>query len=69
VAEIAAGVWAYSNSDKLEEIVQNSVRSTVQEEYGLVESRTKTFDAIQKGVRQSFCLILSSSSSSTNAPV
>lgn len=51
VAEIAAGVWAYSNSDKLEEIVQNSVRSTVQEEYGLVESRTKTFDAIQKGLQ------------------
>jgi CD81 antigen len=62
VAEIAAGVWAYSNSDKLEEYVRSNVRSTVQEEYGIVDSRTKTFDAIQKGVPQSFCVILSSPS-------
>jgi hypothetical protein len=59
VAEIAAVVWAYSNSDKLEGYVESSVRSTVQEEYGVVDTRTKTFDAIQKGVPQSFCLILS----------
>ena len=59
VAEIAAVVWAYSNSDKLEGYVESSVRSTVQEEYGIVDTRTKTFDAIQKGVPQSFCLILS----------
>jgi hypothetical protein len=50
VAEIAAVVWAYSNSDKLEGYVESSVRSTVQEEYGVVDTRTKTFDAIQKGV-------------------
>jgi CD81 antigen len=53
VAEIAAGVWAYSNSDKLEKYVQDTVRSTVQEEYGIVDTRTKTFDAIQKGVCES----------------
>jgi Flp pilus assembly protein TadG len=53
VAEIAAVVWAYSNSDKLENIVESSVRATVQEEYGIVDTRTATFDAIQKGVPQS----------------
>jgi len=59
VAEMAAVGWAYSNSDKLEGYVESSVRSTVQEEYGMVDTRTKTFDAIQKGVPKSFCVILS----------
>ena len=59
MAEIAAVVWAYSNSDKLEVYVERTVRSTVQEEYGIVDTRTKTFDAIQEGVPQSFFLILS----------
>ena len=57
VAEIAAVTLAYSNRDKLEDILQHSVRSTVQEEYGVVETRTKTFDAIQREVPQPFCLI------------
>jgi len=51
VAEIAAVVWAYSNSDKLEVYVERTVRSTVQEEYGIVDTRTKTFDAIQEGLQ------------------
>jgi len=59
VAEIAAVVWAYSNSDRLEGYVETSVRSTVQDEYGVVDTRTKTFDTIQKEVPQSFCMILS----------
>lgn len=50
VAEIAAGVWAYSNRDGLEKYVESSVRSTVQDEYGVVDTRTQTFDAIQKGL-------------------
>jgi CD81 antigen len=50
VAEIAAGIWAYSNSDKLEVYVKDAVRSTVQHEYGVVDTRTRTFDAIQTGV-------------------
>jgi hypothetical protein len=57
VAEIAAGVWAYSNRYGLEKYVESSVRSTVQDEYGVVDTRTQTFDAIQKGVRVSFLLI------------
>jgi hypothetical protein len=66
VAEIAAVVWAYSNSDKVESYVESSVRSTVQEEYGVVDTRTATFDAIQKGVLQSFCLIYYHNNNSTN---
>jgi hypothetical protein len=59
VAEIAAGVWAYSNSDKLEVYVKDAVRSTVQHEYGVVDTRTKTFDAIQEGVcEESFCVTI-----------
>jgi CD81 antigen len=57
VAEIAAGVWAYSNKDGLEKYVESSVRLTVQDEYGVVDTRTQTFDAIQKGVCISFILI------------
>jgi CD81 antigen len=56
VAEIAAGVWAYSNRYGLEKYVESSVRSTVQDEYGVVDTRTQTFDAIQKGVSVSFLL-------------
>lgn len=48
VAEIAAGVWAYSNRDGLEKYVESTVRLTVQDEYGVVDTRTQTFDAIQK---------------------
>ena len=59
LAEILAVALAYSNRDKLEGYVESSVRSTVQEEYGMVDTRTKTFDAIQKGVPKSFCVILS----------
>lgn len=59
MAEIAAGVWAYSNSDKLEVYVKDAVRSTVQQEYGVVDTRTKTFDAIQEGVcKEFFCMTM-----------
>lgn len=50
VAEISAGAWAYSNSHQLEELVRDSVKTTVQEEYSVVDSRTQTFDAIQQGL-------------------
>ncbi|XP_026482691.1 CD9 antigen-like, partial [Ctenocephalides felis] len=49
VAEIAAGAWVYYNADRLEGMVRASVKATVQEEYGIIQSRTITFDAIQKG--------------------
>ncbi|KAJ9582598.1 hypothetical protein L9F63_023057 [Diploptera punctata] len=50
VAEIAAMAWAYNNSARLEEYVRETVKSTVQEEYGVVDSRTRTFDKIQEGL-------------------
>lgn len=50
VAEIAAGAWAYAKSDSLKKLVHESVTTTVRQEYGLIESRTVTFDAIQSGV-------------------
>lgn len=53
VAEIAAGAWAYSNSDRLKELVSQSVTATVQADYGTAgaDSRTATFDAIQSGLK------------------
>lgn len=50
VAEVSAGAWAYTNSSQLKELVRESVKTTVQDEYGVVDSRTLTFDAIQQGV-------------------
>uniref|UniRef100_A0A1B6LIB3 Tetraspanin n=1 Tax=Graphocephala atropunctata TaxID=36148 RepID=A0A1B6LIB3_9HEMI len=50
VAEISAGAWAYSNSEQLEQLVQESVKNTVQKEYSVIDSRTQTFDAIQQGL-------------------
>uniref|UniRef100_A0A1B0DE38 Tetraspanin n=1 Tax=Phlebotomus papatasi TaxID=29031 RepID=A0A1B0DE38_PHLPP len=48
VAEIAAGVWAFQNKDELNKMVQASVKHTVKEEYGVIDSRTIAFDAIQR---------------------
>lgn len=50
VGEIAGGTWAWSHSDQLEEMVRESVKKTVQNEYGKIDSRTITFDAIQRGL-------------------
>lgn len=50
VAQIAAGVWLYTNSDRLEELVKPSVVNTVKNEYGVIESRTQTVDAFQSGL-------------------
>ncbi|XP_065224615.1 CD9 antigen [Planococcus citri] len=52
VAQIATAVWAYSNSDKLSDLLRYTVRSTVQYEYGKPDSqRTDAFDAIQSGLK------------------
>lgn len=51
VAEISAGIWAYSNSEQLEELVRENVKITVQQEYGVVHTRTSTFDEIQQGLK------------------
>jgi len=50
VAEVAAGAWAVHNKDELDNMIRNSVKNTVQEEYGVVQTRTVTFDTIQKHV-------------------
>jgi len=50
VAQISAAVWMYANNDKLVELVRYTVKTTVQLEYGSIEGRTETFDAIQSGV-------------------
>ncbi|KDR08608.1 CD82 antigen, partial [Zootermopsis nevadensis] len=47
---IKFGLKSVHNSDKLEVYVKDAVRSTVQQEYGVVDTRTKTFDAIQEGL-------------------
>jgi hypothetical protein len=46
-AEVAAGVWAYINSDKLELFVKSNIKNTIDNEYGVVESRTEVIDLIQ----------------------
>lgn len=50
MAQISAGVWLYTNNDKLEDLVRFTVKTTVQSEYGSIEGRTETFDAIQSEV-------------------
>lgn len=47
-AEIAAGVWAYQNGDKLEVFVKSNFKHTINKEYGTITSRTETVDAIQE---------------------
>lgn len=51
VAQIAAGVWAFKNTDKLDETVRNTVKYSVQEEYGQISARTATFDSFQKNLK------------------
>ncbi|XP_025412513.1 CD9 antigen-like [Sipha flava] len=50
VAQISAAVWIYANNDKLEDLLRYTVKTTVQSEYSVIESRTETFDAIQSGL-------------------
>lgn len=50
VAELAAGAWAFQNSDKLDNVVRSAVKEAVQTQYGVIPMRTATLDAIQKHV-------------------
>ncbi|OAD59224.1 CD82 antigen, partial [Eufriesea mexicana] len=47
VAQIAAGAWLYSNSNRLEELVKSSVINTVKNKYGVDNSYTETVNAFQ----------------------
>ncbi|KAI5699356.1 hypothetical protein M8J75_001588 [Diaphorina citri] len=51
VAQISAVVWGYANLDQLESLIRSNVASTVRHEYGVISSRTFTFDSIQEGLR------------------
>ncbi|XP_055387659.1 CD81 antigen isoform X1 [Condylostylus longicornis] len=51
VAQLAAGAWAFHNKEKLEETVRNSVKYSVQEEYGIIHTRTVTFDSFQRNLQ------------------
>uniref|UniRef100_A0A182XXY0 Tetraspanin n=1 Tax=Anopheles stephensi TaxID=30069 RepID=A0A182XXY0_ANOST len=48
VAELAAGAWAFQNSDKLVNVVRSAVKDVVQTKYGVIPTRTATMDAFQK---------------------
>lgn len=58
MAQISAAVWIYANNDKLEDLLRYTVKTTVQSEYSVIESRTETFDAIQSGVSINLLKIL-----------
>jgi CD81 antigen len=47
-AEIAAGVWAYQNGDKLEAFVKLNFKHTISNEYSVIEPRTEIVDTIQE---------------------
>lgn len=47
-AEIAAGVWAYQNSDKLELFVKTNFKNTISSEYSVIDSRTEVVDLVQR---------------------
>lgn len=51
VSEIAAGAWAFHNKDKLSDVIRQTVKHTVQEEYSVYPTRTVAFDGVQKMVR------------------
>lgn len=50
VAEVSTGAWAYHNRDKLDAMIRSSVKNTVQNEFGVIESRTANFDLFQRHV-------------------
>ncbi|KAJ8944671.1 hypothetical protein NQ318_015879 [Aromia moschata] len=47
VAEVAAGVWGYTNRDSLELHIKTSIRRTVREDYYRDDSMKRSFDVIQ----------------------
>ncbi|XP_043265448.1 CD9 antigen-like [Colletes gigas] len=50
VAQIAAGAWLYTNSDRLEELVKSSVINTVKNKYGVDNAQIQAVDAFQSGL-------------------
>lgn len=50
VEQVSAGAWAYHNRDKLDALIRHSVKNTVQNEYGVIDSQTSAFDTFQQHV-------------------
>lgn len=51
VAEIATGVYAFLNKDQLYKMSRESIKKSIQEEYGIINFRTDAFDTFQTKVR------------------
>lgn len=47
VAEIAVGAWAFHNKEKLDSMVRTTVKHTIQNEYGIIDTKTAAFDTFQ----------------------
>lgn len=54
VAEIATGVYAILNKDQLYKMTRDSIKKSIQEEYGVINSRSDVFDTFQAKVRNIF---------------
>lgn len=50
VAEIAAGAWAIHNKSVLDDMFRATVKNTVQNEYGVIQMKTDSFDTFQRQV-------------------
>lgn len=48
VAEIAAGAWAIHNKSVLDDMFRATVKNTVQNEYGVIQMKTDSFDTFQR---------------------
>lgn len=51
MAEIATGVYAFLNQEQLYKMTRDTVKKTIQEEYGSISIKTDAFDTIQAKVR------------------
>lgn len=52
VAEVATGVWAVYNKDRLDGMVRSAVERTVKSEYGVADDKTRAFDVFQQHVSE-----------------
>lgn len=54
MAEIAAGAWAIHNKSVLDDMFRETVKNTVQNEYGVIKEKTDAFDTFQRQVSKMF---------------
>lgn len=48
IGQVAVGVWLYRHGDQFQKVVETSVASSIQYDYGFNEGKTKAFDIMQK---------------------